>query len=182
MNIAYYPGCALHGSSNDYEQSLRACLGALDVQLNEVKDWTCCGATAAHAFNHKLSLALPAQSRASRARRPQTTVRALPALFHATAEGAKSPGWKPTACRVVTDCRGRPARRRTSPESDSGLVRRRAGRPRQSVTTRHAVGFQPGLFAPSAVAWNRAGRARTVVCGRRARLARDCAGSAKESL
>src|SRR5271165_1436434 len=119
MNIAYHPGCALHGSSNDYEQSLRACLGALDVQLNEVKDWTCCGATAAHAFNHKLSLALPAQSRASRARRPQTTVRALPALFHATAEGAKSPGWKPTACRVVTDCRGRPARRRTSPESDS---------------------------------------------------------------
>ena len=62
MNIGYYPGCALHGSSNDYEQSLRACLSTLDVQLQEVKDWICCGATAAHALNHKLSLALPARN------------------------------------------------------------------------------------------------------------------------
>ncbi len=62
MNVGYYPGCALHGSSNDYEQSLRACLGALDVQLDEMKDWICCGATAAHSLNHKLSLALPARN------------------------------------------------------------------------------------------------------------------------
>ena len=62
MNIGYYPGCALHGSSNDYEQSLRACLGVLDVQLGEIKDWICCGATAAHSLNHKLSLALPARN------------------------------------------------------------------------------------------------------------------------
>jgi heterodisulfide reductase subunit B len=62
MNIGYYPGCALHGSSNDYEQSLRACLGGLDVQLDEMKDWICCGATAAHSLNHKLSLALPARN------------------------------------------------------------------------------------------------------------------------
>lgn len=62
MNIGYYPGCALHGSSNDYEQSLRACLGPLGVQLQEVKDWICCGATAAHSLNHKLSLALPARN------------------------------------------------------------------------------------------------------------------------
>jgi heterodisulfide reductase subunit B2 len=62
MNVGYYPGCALHGSSNDYEQSLRACLGGLDVELQEVPDWVCCGATAAHALNHKLSLALPARN------------------------------------------------------------------------------------------------------------------------
>jgi heterodisulfide reductase subunit B len=62
MNIGYYPGCALHGSSNDYQQSLRACLGALDVQLDEIKDWICCGATAAHSLNHKLSMALPARN------------------------------------------------------------------------------------------------------------------------
>jgi heterodisulfide reductase subunit B len=62
MNVGYYPGCALHGSSNDYEQSLRACLSGLDVELQEVPDWICCGATAAHALNHKLSLALPARN------------------------------------------------------------------------------------------------------------------------
>ena len=62
MRLAYYPGCALHGSSNDYEQSLRACLGKLEVEPQEIQDWICCGATAAHALNHKLSIALPARN------------------------------------------------------------------------------------------------------------------------
>jgi heterodisulfide reductase subunit B len=62
MNLAYYPGCALHGSSNDYQQSLRACLETLDVQLNEIDDWICCGATAAHSLNQKLAIALPARN------------------------------------------------------------------------------------------------------------------------
>jgi heterodisulfide reductase subunit B2 len=62
MEIGYYPGCALHGSSNDYEASVRACLGALGVGLREIDDWICCGATAAHSINHKLSVALPARN------------------------------------------------------------------------------------------------------------------------
>jgi heterodisulfide reductase subunit B len=62
MNLGYYPGCALHGSSNDYEQSLRACLGALGVTLSEIDDWICCGATSAHSLNHKLAIALPARN------------------------------------------------------------------------------------------------------------------------
>lgn len=62
MNIGYYPGCALHGSSADYERSVRACMKALDVQLDELQDWICCGATAAHSINHKLSVALPARN------------------------------------------------------------------------------------------------------------------------
>ena len=62
MEIGYYPGCALHGSSNDYEASLRACLGALGVGLKELDDWICCGATAAHSMNHDLSVALPARN------------------------------------------------------------------------------------------------------------------------
>ena len=62
MKVGYYPGCALHGSSNDYEQSVRACLAAFDVELNELEEWICCGATAAHALNHRLSVALPARN------------------------------------------------------------------------------------------------------------------------
>ena len=62
MKIGYYPGCALHGSSNDYEQSVRACLARLGASLEELRDWVCCGATAAHALNHKLALALPART------------------------------------------------------------------------------------------------------------------------
>ena len=62
MEIGYYPGCALHGSSNDYERSVRACLELLGVRLRELDDWICCGATAAHSLNHKLAVALPARN------------------------------------------------------------------------------------------------------------------------
>jgi heterodisulfide reductase subunit B2 len=61
-NIGYYPGCALHGSSNDYGASVRACLWALGVELRELDDWICCGATAAHSLNHKLGVSLPARN------------------------------------------------------------------------------------------------------------------------
>ena len=62
MELSYYPGCALHGSSNDYEDSVRACLEALGVTLRELDEWICCGATAAHSLNRKLSIALPARN------------------------------------------------------------------------------------------------------------------------
>ena len=62
MRLGYYPGCALHGSSNDYEQSLRACLGKLELEPQELQEWVCCGATAAHSLNHQLSIALPARN------------------------------------------------------------------------------------------------------------------------
>jgi heterodisulfide reductase subunit B len=62
VDIGYYPGCALHGSSNDYGASVRACLAALGVGLRELDDWICCGATAAHSLNHMLALALPARN------------------------------------------------------------------------------------------------------------------------
>lgn len=62
MQIGYYPGCALHGSSNDYELSVRTCLDKLGVEVRELDDWTCCGATAAHSINEKLAVALPARN------------------------------------------------------------------------------------------------------------------------
>jgi heterodisulfide reductase subunit B2 len=62
VDFGYYPGCALHGSSNDYGQSVRACLAACGVGLRELDDWICCGATAAHSLNHTLATALPARN------------------------------------------------------------------------------------------------------------------------
>ncbi|MDO5553993.1 MAG: CoB--CoM heterodisulfide reductase iron-sulfur subunit B family protein [Planctomycetia bacterium] len=62
MKIGYYPGCALHGSSLDYEKSVFACFDRLGIELAELEDWICCGATAAHSINHKLATALPARN------------------------------------------------------------------------------------------------------------------------
>jgi heterodisulfide reductase subunit B2 len=62
MKIGYFPGCSLHATSKEYDMSLRAVAGAMDVQLAEIKDWACCGATSAHATHHLLSIALPART------------------------------------------------------------------------------------------------------------------------
>jgi len=61
MRIGYYPGCSLLGSSREFDESTRAVLTALDVELVEVPDWNCCGASSAHVIDHTLSLALPAR-------------------------------------------------------------------------------------------------------------------------
>jgi heterodisulfide reductase subunit B len=62
MTLAYYPGCSLHGTSREYDESLRAVAGALGIDLHEVEDWSCCGATSAHATNYLLGVALPARN------------------------------------------------------------------------------------------------------------------------
>lgn len=57
--VAYYPGCSLHGTSGEFDASFRATARALDLTLEEIPGWECCGNTAAHSINRLLSLALP---------------------------------------------------------------------------------------------------------------------------
>jgi len=58
MKVTYYPGCALEGTANDYAASIAAVAALLDLQLTELDDWNCCGASAAHSLNHNLALDL----------------------------------------------------------------------------------------------------------------------------
>ena len=61
MRIGYYPGCSLLGSSREFDESVRAVAKAIGLELVEVPDWNCCGASSAHVLDHRLSLALPAK-------------------------------------------------------------------------------------------------------------------------
>jgi heterodisulfide reductase subunit B len=61
MTLGFYPGCSLKGSSREYAESVLAVAKAFDINLEEISDWNCCGATAAHNMNKELSLALPAR-------------------------------------------------------------------------------------------------------------------------
>ena len=45
MKYAYYPGCSLEAGSAAYDVSVRAVMSQLDLQLDELDDWNCCGAT-----------------------------------------------------------------------------------------------------------------------------------------
>jgi heterodisulfide reductase subunit B len=62
MPYLYYPGCSLQGTAKEYDLATRALMQALGVELIELEDWTCCGASAADGVNALLSLALPARN------------------------------------------------------------------------------------------------------------------------
>ncbi len=61
MRLDYFPGCSLHTISREFNESLREVASALGLELAELEDWSCCGATSAHATNHLLAVALPAR-------------------------------------------------------------------------------------------------------------------------
>lgn len=61
MKTGIYPGCSLTGSARDYNESVFALADAFGLELMQIPDWNCCGATAAHNLNKQLSLALPAR-------------------------------------------------------------------------------------------------------------------------
>ncbi len=60
--VAYYPGCSLHGTSREFDESLRAVTRALGIRITEIDDWSCCGASSAHSTDHLLGIALPARN------------------------------------------------------------------------------------------------------------------------
>jgi heterodisulfide reductase subunit B2 len=59
LKVGYYPGCSMHGTSRDYAESMHEVAKALDLELCEVPEWTCCGSSPAHMIEHLVSVALP---------------------------------------------------------------------------------------------------------------------------
>lgn len=64
MDYAYYPGCSLESTGIEFHMSTKAVAKALGINLVEIPDWNCCGASSAHARGHWISLALPARNMA----------------------------------------------------------------------------------------------------------------------
>jgi heterodisulfide reductase subunit B len=62
MKYAYYPGCSLHATAVDYNESTLAVAEALGIELIEVPNWSCCGSTPAHCTDELLAAALPAKN------------------------------------------------------------------------------------------------------------------------
>ena len=60
--ISYYPGCSLHGTAGEYDDSIRGVSNLLDIQLHELEDWTCCGASSAHCTDEELAIDLAARN------------------------------------------------------------------------------------------------------------------------
>jgi heterodisulfide reductase subunit B len=70
MQVTYYPGCSLQGTARDYAESILGVCASLDIQLAEIPDWNCCGATAAHSIDHHASIELAGRTLNLAARLP----------------------------------------------------------------------------------------------------------------
>ena len=60
--IAYYPGCSLHSTAKEFNDSTEAVCKALDMKLIEPKGWICCGSSAAHKSDTAAALRLPMEN------------------------------------------------------------------------------------------------------------------------
>jgi heterodisulfide reductase subunit B len=51
MKYGYYPGCSLERNAGAYHQSTMAVAGPLGIDMVEIDDWNCCGATEYFSIN-----------------------------------------------------------------------------------------------------------------------------------
>jgi heterodisulfide reductase subunit B2 len=62
MKYGYYPGCSLERNALSYHESSIAVAKVLGMELVEIDDWNCCGATEYHSLNMMASHALIARN------------------------------------------------------------------------------------------------------------------------
>jgi len=55
---AYYPGCSLKAGSKHYEESLLPVFKEIGMELKEIEDWNCCGATAYFSVDDTMAAAI----------------------------------------------------------------------------------------------------------------------------
>ena len=62
LRYAYFPGCSMETTGTTYRLSIEYVAKKIGLELMEIPDWNCCGASSAHAKGKWLSLALPARN------------------------------------------------------------------------------------------------------------------------
>jgi len=62
MRYSYYPGCTAESTAYEFGRSTEAACEALGIELMELEDWNCCGATSAHSMSLQLNYELSART------------------------------------------------------------------------------------------------------------------------
>ena len=58
----YFPGCSLKGTGAAYEESLLELFRVLELKLEELGDWNCCGATSYMSIDERSAFLLSARN------------------------------------------------------------------------------------------------------------------------
>ena len=62
MKYTYYPGCSMEATAITYRKSIEYVSEKIGLELVEINDWNCCGATSGHTKGEWLALSLPARN------------------------------------------------------------------------------------------------------------------------
>ncbi|MFC2067467.1 CoB--CoM heterodisulfide reductase iron-sulfur subunit B family protein [Chloroflexota bacterium] len=81
MKYAYYPGCSQETVSKEYNQSAWAVCNELGIELLEISDWNCCGASSGHSTDYWASHALAGRNIAIAEREGMDIAVVCPACF-----------------------------------------------------------------------------------------------------
>jgi len=60
MKVPYFPGCTLNTTGKGFDNAVRAATAAVGLELVELGEWNCCGATYPLIVDNMLELAAPA--------------------------------------------------------------------------------------------------------------------------
>ncbi len=60
MKLSYFPGCTLNTTGKGFDNAVRASAAAVGLDLVELPEWNCCGATYPLIIDNMLELAAPA--------------------------------------------------------------------------------------------------------------------------
>ena len=62
MKYSFYPGCSQESAEENFGKSSEAVCHELGIELVEIPEWTCCGASSAHFLNEELAHAMPGRN------------------------------------------------------------------------------------------------------------------------
>lgn len=62
IDLAYYPGCTLSSTAREIDEAVHQVCDRLDIGLQVLPDWNCCGSSSVHAVRPQLAVSLAARN------------------------------------------------------------------------------------------------------------------------
>ncbi|ANV85920.1 disulfide reductase (plasmid) [Picosynechococcus sp. PCC 7003] len=90
MKFSYYPGCSLHTSAKEFDLSTKVVLKALGIDLEELKDWSCCGGSVAGGVNRQVGMALAARNVVLAQQQQQDLLASCAGCYNKSAKAARA--------------------------------------------------------------------------------------------
>ena len=106
VQFSYYPGCSVEGMNKAYDKATRVVCEALDINLTELTDWNCYGATSYMAINEQRAHLLSARNLALAEKEKRDLVVVCPACLTTLTKTNRYMGEDPKLRRAVNAALG----------------------------------------------------------------------------